>query len=152
MEIKLFNGDTEELRPIVESWQENVIDNKFGINANDVDKYLCELGMLAKNENSDLIVLCDEGVPVGYIGLRYFESPLGDQKMADEHYLYVIPEKRGMSSIRLIKGARFLAKQKGCSHILFNASNLASDLHDKLCRVYEKMGMKLFESSYIIEV
>lgn len=149
MEIKLFNDDIETLRPIVDSWKENVRDNEFGIVADDVDKHLLELGMMAVRDDADLIILYDEDVPIGYIGLRYFDSPLGNQKMANEHYFYVIPEKRGLSSMRLIRNAKTLAKLKGCSHIILNASNLASDMHDKICRFYEKSGMKKFETSYI---
>ena len=151
MEIKLFNDDIETLRPIAESWQEEVRANEFGI-LTDVNKHLFELRSLVDNNNSDLIILYDEDEPVGYIGLRYFDSPTGNQRIAEEHYLYVIPEKRGLTSMRLIKNAKTLAKLKGCSHLILNASNLASELHDKVCRVYEKLGMKLFETSYIYEV
>lgn len=152
MEIKLFNDDIETLRPIAEFWQKDVVNNDFGIIVDDIDKYLMELRIMASSENSSLIVLYDDGTPVGYIGLRYFDSPLGNQRMANEHYLYVIPEKRGLVSIRLIKNAKVLAQLKGCSHIIFNASNLASDLHDKVCNFYEKMGMRKFETSFISEV
>lgn len=152
MDIKLFNDDIEKLRPIVESWRENIKANEFGIIADDVDKYLTEISNLVLEANSDLLVLYDEETPVGYIGLQYFDSPLGNQRMANEHFFFVIPEKRGMTSLRLLKGAKYLAKLKGCSHIIFNASNLASELHDKICKFYEKLDMKLFETSYIIEV
>ncbi len=151
MNIKLFNDDIETLRPIAESWQEEAQANKFGI-ITDVNKHLFELRNMVDNNSSDLIILYDEDEPVGYIGLRYFDSPTGNQRIAEEHYLYVIPEKRGLISMRLIKNAKMLAKLKGCSHLILNASNLASELHDKLCRVYEKMGMRKFETSYISEV
>ena len=151
MEIKIFNDDIETLRPIVESWQENVKANEFGI-LTDVNKHLLELGSLAFGVSSDLIVLYDGNVPVGYIGLQYFDSPTGNQRIANERYLYVMPEKRGLSSMRLIKNAKTLAKMKGCSHRIMTASNLASDMHDKLCEFYEKSGMKKFETSYISEV
>lgn len=151
MDIKLFNDDIETLRPIAESWFEFAKTNGFGLEIS-VDKHLLELGMMAVRDDADLIVLYDEEVPIGYIGLQYFDSPLGEQKIANEHYLYVVPEKRGLASMRLIKNAKYLAGHKGCSHIIFNASNLASDLHDKICRVYDKQGMKKFETSYISEV
>lgn len=152
MQSKLFNDDIETLRPIVESWQKIVIENDFGIIADDVNKFLAELGMMAVKDDSDLLVLYDRETPIGYIGLEYFDSPLGNQRIANEHYFYVIPEKRGLASMRLIKNAKYLAKLKGCSHIVFNASNLASDMHDKVCGFYEKTGMKKFETSYISEV
>ena len=149
IDIRLFNGNIETLRPIVESWEKDVRANEFGIIADDVNKYLMELHSMAFNENSDLLVLYDKDIPIGFVGLQYFDSPLGNQRIANEHYLYVIPEKRGISSMRLIKNAKIVAKLKNCSHIIMNASNLASELHDKVCGFYEKTGMKLFETSYI---
>ena len=151
MEIKLFTDDIETLRPVVESWQQIVLDNGFGIIADDVDKFLSELESLAANDNSDLLVLYDD-TPVGYLGLQYFISPLGNQKMANEHYFFVMPEKRGLTSLGLIRVAKALAKERGCSHLIMNASNLASDMHDKVCEFYKRINMKLFESSYIVEV
>lgn len=151
MEVKLFTDNIETLRPIVESWQQIVLDNGFGIITDNVDKFLKELDGLAKDEDSDLLVLYDDK-PVGYLGLQYFMNPLGSQKMANEHYLFVIPEKRGMSSMRLINMAKVLAKERGCTHIIMNASNLASDMHDKVCEFYRRINMKLFESSYISEL
>ncbi len=148
MEIKLFNDDIETLRPIAESWQDEAQANKFGI-ITDVNKFLSELNNMAFGQDSNLIALYDGDIPIGIIGLRFFDSPIGNQRMADEHFLYVMPENRGISSMRLIKSAKFLANRKGCSHRILNASNLASDMHDKVCRVYEKMGLRLFESSYI---
>ena len=149
MEIKLFTGDTETLRPVVESWQQIVLDNGFGIIADDVDKFLVELGNLATNEDSDLLALYDDDEPVGYLGMQYFISPLGRQRMANEHYFFVIPEKRGMSSIGLMRVAKVLAKERGCTHLIMNASNLASTLHDKVCNVYERLGFSKFETSFI---
>lgn len=151
MDIKLFNDDIETLRPIAESWFEFAKTNGFGLEIS-VDKHLIELSNIVSGIDSDLLVLCDDDIPIGYIGLRYFQSPLGNQKIAEEHYFYVVPEKRSLASMRLIKNAKYLAKLKECSHIIFNASNLASDLHEKICRVYEKLGMKLFETSFISEV
>lgn len=143
--------DIEKLRPIAEAWQEECKADEFGILA-DVDKYLAELQSMVVNANADLLVLYDEHQPIGYIGLQYFDSPLGNQKMANEHFFYVIPESRGMASMRLMKMAKQCAKAKGCSHIIFNASNLASSLHDRVCRLYERSGMKKFETAFIIEV
>lgn len=152
MEIKLFSDDIETLRPIAESWREEMRANEFGIIVDDVDKFLNELYNMSSRADSDLLVLYDEETPVGYIGLQYFDSPLGNQKMANERFFFVMPESRGMTSMRLLKSAKFLAKLKGCSHIIFNASNLASDMHDKVCSFYEKMSFNLFETSYISKV
>lgn len=149
MDIKIFNDKVETLRPIVEDWQTDVKDNEFGLLADNVDKYLAELHLIAYGNDSDLLVLYDNDEPIGYIGLRYFESPLGANRVANEHYFYVRHDKRGTTSMRLLKNAKILAKLRGCSHVIMNASNLASDLHDKVCEFYKKLGMKKFETSYI---
>ena len=148
----LFKDDIEKLRPIADAWQEECMADDFGILADDVDRYLGELQSMAASDDADLLVLYEGRQPVGYIGLQYFDSPLGNQKMANEHFFYVIPDKRGIASMRLMKLAKQCAKAKGCSHVIFNASNLASGLHRKVCRLYERMNMKHFETSYISEV
>ena len=152
MVAQLFQDNVEVLRPIAEAWEQEMRANAFGIIANDMNKYLAGLDELSHSNDADLLVLYDDSVPVGYIGLQYFDSPLGKQRMANEHFFYVIPEKRGMASMRLMRLAKQVAKAKGCSHIIFNASNLASDLHDKVCKLYERIGMKKFETSFISEV
>jgi hypothetical protein len=54
--------------------------------------------------------------------------------------------------MRLLKAAKVLAKERGCSHFIMNASNLASDMHDKVCNFYKRLDMKKFETSFISEV
>ena len=44
------------------------------------------------------------------------------------------------------------AKENGCSHIIMTASNLASEMYDKVCNLYQRMGMELFETSFIQEI
>ena len=150
--VKTLDQPVETLRPVVESWQKIVIDNEFNLLADDVNRYLAALHLMAYGNDSDLLVLYEDDTPIGYIGLRYFESPLGANKVANENYFFIVPEKRGIAGMRLLKMAKMLAKIKGCSHIIFNASNLASDMHDRVCEFYEKLEMKKFETSYISEV
>lgn len=152
MNVKVFDGSVEELRSIAEAWKAEAEVNDMGILVVDIDKYLASLHLLAYGSSSNLLVLYDNEVPVGLLGLNYFENPLGPQKMANEHYFYVIPKKRGVSSMRLIKEAKSLAKIMGCSHFIMNASNLASGLHDKVCGLYKKMKMKHFETSYVTKL
>ena len=52
----------------------------------------------------------------------------------------------------MIDAAQAWARAHGCSHLLFNASRLASGLHDDVCRVYEHKGMKPFETTYIVGI
>ena len=148
----VFKTEIQSLRPIAQSWAESTSDNQFNIEI-DVEHHMTDLADLALSKTSDLLVLfTDSGRPVGYMGLQTFNSPLGRQVIANEHYWYVMPEHRGRGSVELIKQARAWARQQKCSHMIMNASNLASDLHDRVCRLYARLGMKKFETSYIQEI
>jgi len=94
-------------------------------------------------------MLIENELPVGFIGVTMFQSPISVDRMATEHLWYVIPVYRGWGGIRLIKVAKAWARSQGCSHFIGNASMLASDLHDQVCELYEAMKMKKFETVYI---
>jgi len=93
----------------------------------------------------------DNGEIVGYMGITSYKSPLSSQRIANEHYWYVLPEYR-RASIRLIKAAIEWTKTRGCSHLQMSASNFASELHDRVCGLYEAFKMKKFETAYIMEM
>ncbi len=149
--IKLFDGKVEILRPIAEEWKETAKDNGVGIVIDDIDKYLVELHQVAYSVNSDLLFQYDGDMSVGFIGLRYFESPIGSQRIANENYYYVLAAHR-TESLELFEQAKLWAKLKGCACLIMNASNLASDLQDKVCRLYKSQGLKLFETSFITKL
>jgi hypothetical protein len=76
---------------------------------------------------------------------------MGSQKLAVEKYWYVEKQYR-IGGIQLLKQGYIWAKENGCSHIIMTASNLASGMYDKICNLYQRMGMELFETSYIQEI
>jgi GNAT superfamily N-acetyltransferase len=147
------NNHTELLRPLAEKWLAESNASSFGLKA-DVEQHLKDMlnNMVYQDGNDLLILQNDKDEVVGYMGLSTFKSPISDQLIANEHNYYVRPESRGAGGLRLLIEARKWAKGQGCSHLIMNASNLASDLHDKVCTLYQKMNMKHFESSYISEV
>jgi len=151
MQVSVYNGKTEELRHIAQNWYAEACNNNFNLEI-DIDAHLSDLQRLANADSADLLVLYDRTWPVGYMGIAIFTSPLSRQVIANEHYWYVIPESRGIGSVRLVREGLQWAKNKGCSHFIMNASNLASCLHDKVCNLYEKLGMRKFETSYIVEI
>lgn len=138
------------LLPVVESWRRSCR-NDFGFNL-DTETFVKDLIRLIEGETSDLFVLEDIFGIYGFMGLDMFDSPIGQQRVANEHYWYVIPEKRGISALRFMPLAQKWAKEKGCSHLIMNASNLASDLHDKVCKIYGRFGFEKFETSFIKKV
>lgn len=151
MRIKIFQNDVSVLEPVFRRWEDECKGIPMGIDL-DLSTYLADLQKLVDDSNSDLFVLWDNDIPVGYMGLRTFNSPLGRQLVATDHYWYVIPEKRGVSALKFLPLAERWARAKGCSHLMMSASMLASDLHDRTCKLYEKFGMEKFETTYIKRV
>ena len=151
MNIEIYKGDAERLRALFTSRKAEMQIGKFGLNLDEV-KYMVEAQRFIDRTDTDLLVLFDNSVPIGYLGLEYYISYLGDNKIANEQNWYVMPEHRGIGSIRLFEAAELLAKATGCSHLTMNASMMASEMHNKLCSLYEKLGMSKYETSFIREL
>ena len=149
--VKATIEDIPNLLPVAAEWQRTCNGERFGIEL-DLKKSLSDLAYLIERETADLFLLVNKEDVVGYLGMTIFDSPIGSQKIAQEHYWFVMGDNKGRGTILLIRAAKEWAREKGCSHIIFNASNLASNMHDKVCRFYEKIGMKKFETSYIKEI
>lgn len=151
--VKATNlGDIERLKPEALQWRDTCNGKVMGIDL-DPETYFADLATLISRDDADLFLLVNEDDDVaGYIGVVSFNSPLGNQKMAQEHYWYVSGQNRGSGTMLLIRAIREWAKENGCSHLIMSASTLASEMHDRICRFYERIGMKKFETSYIQEV
>lgn len=134
-------------------WKDQCNAGDFGIGIDPVH-YARQLGRLIERDDAELFLLTDtDHAIVGYMGVVIFTSPLDNTKIASEHHFYILRDHRGgIGSMRLVKAVREWARERGCTHLIMNASTLAGDLHDKVCRFYESMGMKLFETSYIQEI
>ena len=145
--IPYRNLPVELLRPIAEAWSKEANGNRFGVDI-DVDAHLADLQRLIVDSAAALLVLV-QGGPAGYMGIEFFQSPLGNQLVASERYWYVMPQARGRDSLLLVKEARRFARQAGAAYMLFSASHLASDSHDGVCRLYEHMKMVKFETTYL---
>ena len=137
------------LMPLIESWQNECNARMFDINM-EINEILRDVLRMIESNESIIFVLSDKEKVVGVMGLVIFKSPLGSQRIANEHYWYVLPEHRGRASLKLLAAGKAWAKEKRCSHIIANASMLASDLHDSVCHMYEEIGMKKFETTYIM--
>lgn len=153
MEVTLAKSieDIEAIRPLALLWKDSCNCKAFGL-SEDVDVFLAGLMDLIDGENSDLLLLKKGKDTIGFMGLAKFKSPLGNDDIANEHYLFVEPGNEGRGSLKLIATAESWAKAKGCSHLIMNASNLASDMHDRVCGLYERLGYTKFETSFIQEV
>jgi hypothetical protein len=138
------------LKAVLDAWEGEHNGHDFGIAVSRLS-VMADIKSLIDNPNADLLVLTDEGAVMGFLGIFKTKSFLGEQFEAVEKYWYVLPENR-MCGYMLLHEAKNWAKVHGCSHLIMSASNLASDKHDKVCHFYEIMKLRLFETSYIIEV
>jgi GNAT superfamily N-acetyltransferase len=153
MKTRIFRKDESilKLKDVTESWLNECNVNDFGIRFN-LGSFYDDLHKLVNGCTSDLLILeTDDGEIAGIMGLTFFKSPLGVQYMANEHYWYILPQYRG-NGLKLIAMAREWAKKMKCNHLILNASMMASDVHDKVCGIYERIGMKKFETTYIERV
>ncbi|MBE3087704.1 MAG: GNAT family N-acetyltransferase [Chloroflexi bacterium] len=129
------------------SWKQEA-SREFNIDF-DIESNIKHLNDMINGANSTVIGLMDDDRVIGYMGICIFENPVGKGIMASEHFWYVLPEHRGIGAIRLLEAGMDWARARGCTHFIGNASRLAGDLHGKVCKLYEKMGFTLFETSYI---
>jgi GNAT superfamily N-acetyltransferase len=139
--------DISGLFPVINAWLDECRVNEFGIDT-EMTEYLDEAYKLIHMEDCDLLVMELKGEVIGLMGIAASKSPLGTQQIAHALYWYTLPEHRG-KGISFMLEARKWANARGCSHIIFNASNMGSQLHDRVCQIYEKIGMMKFETTYI---
>ena len=139
--------DVEEIRPLGRLWLEKMNAGQYGLDT-DLDVAIEDL-KLWKNDFEGAILLAKvDDEPIGVFAMFVVASYLGRQKIAIEKYWFV-KDKQRMAGPRLYVEAVKWAKQHGCSHLITNASRLASDQHDSVCRFLERTGAMAFETSYI---
>lgn len=139
------------LHDLVLRWMEEAHQEDFGIDINPVTILEDINGMLTGPETDIFVKIKDDRV-VGFMGIRKFESPHGEEYIASEHLWYVLPEYRGSGFREWIRVAEAWAQVIGCNHLIINASHLSSDSHDRLCGIFNKIGFKHLESSFIMKL
>ncbi len=136
------------LTSLIQNWKETCNDMTFGFIV-DVERTIEHLDNIIKRPGTIIFTLInDKEEAVGMLGVVISKSPISEDWIANEHFWYVRPEHRN-GGIRLLKTAIQWAQKQGCSHFTSTASMLASDLHDKVCKLYERMDMKKYETTYI---
>jgi GNAT superfamily N-acetyltransferase len=141
--------DINALSNVFEAWQ---LEGKekaehFGFNLD----VLCHSVYLLKMVQLDMaavFILRDNDKPCGYMGCLIYESPIGRDNMASEHFWYVLPEYRGSARL-LLDAAMAWARENDCQHFHVTASRLAGDRYEHVCRLYGHLGFEPFESSFI---
>jgi len=143
-----YKGNASNLIPILVRWGEEYKLEKYGLSFRH-DKAFSLLVNIITDENSDLIVLEKDNVICGFIAVESFESPIGNETICEESLLYILPEHRGIAGKMLINAATDWGKNKGCDLFKINVAKLASDKYEKTCKLYEKLGFDIIESTYI---
>ena len=149
MEVRMCKlGDIIKLKPLLKRWQAEA--NSFNLDM-DIDYFMVELHNMVSSETCGVIILTSKkDRPLGFMGLVQ-ASPLSEKnKIMNEHYWYIEPEHRGgRNSLLMINKALEIAKQMGCTRFSITASRIASDLHDKVCRIYERLGFEQYETAFM---
>lgn len=150
--IKATNSeDIESLKSVALEWKEECKGEDFGMELIP-ETFFSHLADMIIDVDKELFLLLRDNIVIGFMGAIIFQSPLGNQNIASEHFWYISGKHRGRGTLLLFRAVKEWAKERGCSHLIMNASCLASGIHDKLCRFYEKMGFKKFETSFIKEI
>lgn len=142
--------DAEKIRPLLDEWYKEQEGTVFGMDMN-IDVYIKDMNTWVGNLGGTILVAIENSALMGFMALIIVPSEFGNQTWAIEKGWYVRPRSKS-SAIKLYRKAEIWCKEKGCSHLIMTASRGASSLHDKVCKFYERMGMKQFETSYIKEI
>ena len=144
--------DIKKLIPVILEWKRTCNGKAMNINL-DVETYCADLMNLIIKDDSELFILEDDNdKPIGYMGVECFNNPIGEGKMANEHYWFISEKSSGRGAMLLMAAVKLWARHKNCRHLLMSASTLASDMHDKVCKFYERIGMIKFETTFIQEI
>ena len=148
MKVIIMNptDDINILLPISEEWAKAAHAAEYGFPI-DVGIGLDFLRGLMTRSDGDVLVLMDGKKVCGFMGLMYRPNHVGPGMIANESLFYVTPSARS-GGVRLIQEARKVALSKGCNFFFLNASRMAGDT-DRSWKLYERMGFKHLESSYM---
>jgi hypothetical protein len=98
------------------------------------------------------LLLAYDGVElVGFFSVFAAKSSVSEQGIAVETFWFARPNRK-MAGPVLFRAAKDWAQNHGCTHLIVSGSRLASDLHDKVCKFCEAVGMQPFETSYIVRL
>ena len=147
IKIEPFDGNSFALLPIAMAWESECNSDTFQLIAK-ASRLINDLVNISKI--GKLFILEKKDIIIGFIGIILFINPLGTEIIASEKYWYVDPQyRKGWGGIKLLRTAMKWAKEMGALHFMATSSFLASELHDQVIQLYERMGMKKFEITYI---
>ena len=146
-----FIGHISDLYILTENWEKEANLQDFGFILSH-NEFVSGIINFYFNKDTGIIFLIngeDENSIIGFMGLQKVKSPTNYEFIANEHYLYILPQYRGKYLLKMINKAEEWAKKNDCKYFMINASLIASDKHDKICKLCEHLKMKKLETVYI---
>lgn len=143
------NEDIDKLYPIRLAWEKDAQWKEFGFTPNAI-RFLETLYYLTTEHV--LFVMEDNEEIKGLMGLVLDQLSFADEILAEERFFYVLPESRGPNSVKFLKYVIQQAKDLGADQFCITASHVASNKSDKVAKLYERLGFKLYESTFIKEI
>lgn len=140
------SDNIEILRSIGEEWASLTKDNTFGFPI-DLEIGLQTMKGLKDSPNGDVLVLAENDIIVGFMGLTYANNHVGHGKIMNECCFFVSERVRS-GGVKLIKAALELGRSKGCNFSTINASKIAGN-GERSGKLYEHFGYEAFEVSYL---
>lgn len=143
-----YEDDLNRLRGIGAEWMELAVQNNIFAIPLDMEHGLNTLRNLVLSQSGDVLALVNgENDIKGFMGLSYQQNHVGPGLQAHECFFYVARDSR-RHGIPLMLAAEKLAKAKGCSHMIMNASRLAGD-GDRSGALYNRRGYVEYDTAYV---
>lgn len=96
---------------------------------------------------AEVIVVEHEGKLVGGIGMLYAPNIWNKELLSGEElFFWTSREAPPSVALRLIRGARLRARERGCEHLVFKSLTSSPS---NLDRVYHSLGLRPVELSYM---
>ena len=95
----------------------------------------------------EILVVEYEDRLVGGIGMVFSSSLWNSQLLnGEELFFWTAPDAPASAALRLIRGARSRAQERGCQHLVFKSMTSSPE---KLERVYARFNLRPVEISYM---
>ena len=140
--------DAGELSGLFDDWLSEQGVSDYGLRT-DKEIGTKHFQLFCDNANTDVLVTRYGRDITGMLVMVCSPSVIGPDVMGAEQFFYVRPEYRGLAGLRLIRAGEKWARDRGCTHLIMSSSKPAGDVFDKVCRLYERLGMSFIEAGYI---
>jgi len=142
--------NAEDVRELFTRWRDICLADEFGISA-DVEVVIADLAKWLAHTEGTILLAEEEGKAIGFLAIFSVMSNVGHDKFALEKYWYA-EEGYGLCGAHLFVAGRAWARSHECKKLMVEISSMSSQHYQNAVRFCEKMGMKLFETTYMCDV